>query len=95
MVLQRMSFGFICPDVELQAVQRRPTIDEQVVIDAYRDRYKKAMERAPHGLHYIPFPGVEESIAVWLPLEEGGLLDEPSWEERAAERKIKGIAFPE
>ena len=86
MVDFRMSFGFIVTDEELQAVQRRPSVEEQVVIDDYRAEYKKAMKRAPHGLHYLPFPGAAEPVPVWLPLEEGGLRDQPSRDELAAER---------
>jgi hypothetical protein len=65
----RMSFGFICPSVDLNAVQKRPMPEEQKVIDAYRETYRKAVGFAPHGLHYIPFPGLEETVAVWLPIE--------------------------
>jgi hypothetical protein len=70
MVMTRMSFGFICSDEDIKAVQRRPEAHEQAVIDRYRDAYKKAMQHPPHGLHYIPFPGSEESVPVWIPIED-------------------------
>jgi hypothetical protein len=69
MVDVRHSFGFICTGEDVKAVQRRPEPEEQVVIDDYRDAYTKAMQRAPHGLHYLVFPGVPDTVAVWLPLE--------------------------
>ena len=86
----RMSFGFICTDVDTRAVQRRPMPEEQVVIDAYRDIYKKALGHAPHGMHFLPFPHQTETVAVWLPLEEGGVLEELSWEERGLDRGAAG-----
>lgn len=67
---RRESYGFIVTDENLQAVQRRPTIEEQVVVDDYRFGYAKAMGHEPHGLHYIPFPGVAETVPVWLPAPE-------------------------
>lgn len=61
------SHGFVCTDEEIQAAQRRPTPAEDVVIHAYWTGYEKAMGHPPHGLHYIPFPGAAETVAVWLP----------------------------
>jgi hypothetical protein len=72
-----MSFGFICTEEDFNAVQTRPSSEEQVVIDDYRDRYKEAMGYHPHGFHYILFPGVEETVCVWLPIE-APLLVEPA-----------------
>jgi hypothetical protein len=80
MVTQRMSFGFICSEEEVLAVQTRPSFDEQIVIDDYREAYQKAFGRKAHGLHYIPFPGRErpiDAVGVWLPIETLGDLDKP------------------
>lgn len=66
----RMSFGFICTEEELLAVQRRPTPEEQKVIDEYRAQYEKATGRAARGLHYLVFPGVKDDVAVWLPISK-------------------------
>lgn len=66
----RTSFGFVVEGAaEVQGTYREPTLDEQVLIDDYRQEYKKAMRREPHGLHFIQFAG-EQLVAVWLPLEE-------------------------
>jgi hypothetical protein len=64
-----MSFGFVCTEENFYAVQRRPSADEQVVIDDYREKYKEAMGYQPHGFHYFPFPGEPETVCVWLPIE--------------------------
>lgn len=78
MVTQRMSFGFICTGENFSAIQTRPTPEEQVVIDDYRERYKEAMGHEAHGFHYFPFPGVEETVCVWLPIEIPILFGKPS-----------------
>lgn len=77
MVIQRMSFGFICSEEELLAVQKRPSPEEQIVIDDYRRDYEAFFCRKPHGLHYIPFPGRVEAVAVWIPIETLGDLEKP------------------
>jgi hypothetical protein len=70
MVIQPMSFGFVCPEVNINAVQVRPSADEQLVIDEYRAKHEAAHGYPAHGLHYLIFPGVEEAVAVWLPIEK-------------------------
>jgi hypothetical protein len=66
----RTSFGFIVlGTAEVEGLYRPPSPGEQVQIDEYRDRYKKAMGVGdPHGLHFFPLDG--ELTAVWLPQEE-------------------------
>lgn len=72
MVDIRYSFGLIVDDdsLEMQAIQTRPTPEQQKVIDDYRAQYAAAMGLLAHGLHYIRFPGVAETIPVWIPLPE-------------------------
>jgi len=70
MILIRPSFGFICTRETIKSVQTKPMPEEQVVIDSYMATYKQAIGFAPHGLHYLPFPGVDETVAVWIPIEE-------------------------
>jgi len=90
MVIQRMSFGFICTEENTSAVQRRPMPDEQVVIDDYRDKYVAAMGYPSHGLHYLPFPGIEETVAVWLPMEVTLLFGKPTARPREYDIAIEG-----
>lgn len=61
------SFGFIITDPESygSAASRRPTTLEQVEINTYRERYKRAMGTAPEGIHVLPFT----NTAVFLPTE--------------------------
>ena len=61
------SIAFICSQERLEAVQRRPSIEERENIEAYRATYKVALKRYPHGLHYIPFPNEPETVPVWFP----------------------------
>jgi hypothetical protein len=71
----RKSFGFVCTDEDFNAVQRRPTPEEQVTIDEYRDAYNAAMGYQPHGFHYFPFPGEADTVCIWLPIEGRSVLD--------------------
>lgn len=59
--------AYICTGERLEAVQRRPTEAEQAVIESYRRVYRAQFSRWPHGLHYLPFPGEPETVAVWFP----------------------------
>jgi hypothetical protein len=59
--------GFICSDVDLNAVQRRPSDEEQSVIEFYRGRYLAHFGYLPHGLHYI------DGHCVWLPPQDGSV----------------------
>ncbi len=65
----RRTRDYICTHEVIESVQRDPTRDEQVTIDAYRDTYIKTFGRLPRGLHYMTFPGVEKDVTVWLPNE--------------------------
>lgn len=58
--------AMICSQERLEAVQRHPSADEQRVTEGYRQSYRAAYGRFPHGLHYIPFPGEPETVPVWF-----------------------------
>jgi hypothetical protein len=57
----RKPTGFVCNQEEISAVHRRPTPEEQIVIDEYREKFEACMGRIPEGLHYFPGLG-----PVWL-----------------------------
>lgn len=62
------SFGFVITDPESYgtAASRRPTTTEQMEINTYRERYKRAFGVAPEGIHCIPSAN---GMAVFLPSE--------------------------
>lgn len=64
-------FGYVVTNETLEGVQKRATPEQQLVIDEYRERYRRTFGQAAHGLHYLP------GLTVWLPPEEGSVEGEP------------------